>query len=215
MKTFDKLLKTIAFAGALGSLTLAIPNLIAQTGPALSEDLPTEEMPYEKAFVDFDFFEKTTQEAKEHRKERLVDFATFFQYSLDSNTIILDARSARQFAKMHVKGAININFADFTQDYLEEMIPSKDTRILIYCNNNFSQEPIFVEPFPSKIALPEPEPKLDDSRGSIDEKPNTTLALNIPTFINLYGYGYKNVYELHELIYSDNLLLQLEGTDVK
>jgi hypothetical protein len=26
------------------------------------------------------------------------------------------------------------------------------------------------------------------------------MALNIHTYINLYGYGYKNVYELSELV---------------
>jgi hypothetical protein len=26
------------------------------------------------------------------------------------------------------------------------------------------------------------------------------LALNIPTFINLYGYGYKNIYELKVIV---------------
>ncbi|TPW03683.1 MAG: hypothetical protein FD124_2905 [Alphaproteobacteria bacterium] len=26
------------------------------------------------------------------------------------------------------------------------------------------------------------------------------LALNIPTFINLYGYGYPNIYELADIV---------------
>ena len=26
------------------------------------------------------------------------------------------------------------------------------------------------------------------------------LALNIPTFINLYGYGYRNIYELGDIV---------------
>ena len=26
------------------------------------------------------------------------------------------------------------------------------------------------------------------------------LALNIPTFVNLHGYGYENVYELADLV---------------
>lgn len=30
------------------------------------------------------------------------------------------------------------------------------------------------------------------------------LALNIPTFINLYGYGYKNIYELGDMISVDD-----------
>jgi len=27
-----------------------------------------------------------------------------------------------------------------------------------------------------------------------------SLALNVPTYINLYGYGYQNIYELDELV---------------
>jgi hypothetical protein len=30
------------------------------------------------------------------------------------------------------------------------------------------------------------------------------LALNIQTFINLYGYGYRNVYELGEVVNFDD-----------
>ncbi|MCH2458294.1 MAG: rhodanese-like domain-containing protein, partial [Henriciella sp.] len=49
-------------------------------------------------------------------------------------------------------------------------------RILIYCNNNFADDiaPVMLKRAP--------------------------LALNIPTFINLHGYGYTNVYELGELV---------------
>lgn len=41
-----------------------------------------------------------------------------------------------------------------------------------------------------------------------------TLALNIPTYINLYGYGYKNVYELSELISIYDSRIQFEGSEV-
>jgi hypothetical protein len=41
------------------------------------------------------------------------------------------------------------------------------------------------------------------------------LALNIPTYINLYGYGYKNVYELDELVNVNDKRIEFEGTAVK
>ena len=53
-----------------------------------------------------------------------------------------------------------------------KIIPSKTTRILIYCNNNFSDN---VAPIMLK---------------------RVELALNVPTFVNLWGYGYENIYEL-------------------
>ena len=45
-----------------------------------------------------------------------------------------------------------------------------------------------------------------------DEK---SLALNIPTYINLYGYGYKNVFELKEMVDVNDPEIEFEGTDVK
>jgi hypothetical protein len=41
------------------------------------------------------------------------------------------------------------------------------------------------------------------------------LALNIPTYINLYGYGYRNVYELNELINVSDPSIKFEGTIAK
>ncbi|HMU95988.1 MAG TPA: rhodanese-like domain-containing protein, partial [Elusimicrobiota bacterium] len=46
------------------------------------------------------------------------------------------------------------------------------------------------------------------------EKP-VTLALNIPTYINLYGYGYRNVYELNELVDVKDPRIEFEGSLVK
>jgi hypothetical protein len=173
---------------------------------------------YTKAYVDFDVFDKISADAKEHRSSRLINFTTFNRYSGEENTIILDTRSKRMYDKMHIKGAIHINFADFTQEYLAEMIPDTNTRILIYCNNNFAQEPIFEEAFATKMVMPEIiqssqiNPKIVNL--DLDVEPSYTMALNIPTYINLYGYHYRNVYELGELVSTFTLGLELEGTDV-
>lgn len=168
---------------------------------------------YPKANVDFNYFETVSTEAKAHRATRLIDFNTFTNYSKDKKTIILDTRSKRMYDKMHVKGAIHINFSDFTQAYLAEMIPDTNTRILIYCNNNFVQEPLFSETFVTKAYTP---PLNTNNQLGITPgiQPINTLALNIPTYINLYGYHYRNVYELNELVSSTNPLLELEGTDI-
>lgn len=40
-----------------------------------------------------------------------------------------------------------------------------------------------------------------------------TMALNVPTYINLYGYGYRNVYELADLLSIDFSGVEFEGTD--
>lgn len=126
----------------------------------------------EPAEVDFAGFLDLSDEVFEYREARLLTLEDFNQMSADPDTIILDARSAYAFEMGHIAGAVNLPFSDFTDEKLAAVIPSKDTRILIYCNNNFSDD---AEPIPLK---------------------RISLALNIPTFINLYGYGYENIYEL-------------------
>ncbi len=41
------------------------------------------------------------------------------------------------------------------------------------------------------------------------------MALNIPTYINLYGYGYRNVYELQELVKVTDPRIEFEGSIVE
>jgi hypothetical protein len=38
------------------------------------------------------------------------------------------------------------------------------------------------------------------------------MALNIPTYVNLYGYGYRNIYELHELVDVKDPRIAFEGS---
>lgn len=38
------------------------------------------------------------------------------------------------------------------------------------------------------------------------------MALNIPMHINLYGYGYREVYELNELVSMRDHRISFEGT---
>jgi hypothetical protein len=41
------------------------------------------------------------------------------------------------------------------------------------------------------------------------------MALNIPTYVNLYGYGYQNVYELNELVNVNDPRIIFEGSIVE
>lgn len=80
---------------------------------------------------------------------------------------------------------------------------------LIYCNNNFDDDQIN---FASKMAMPDKNKPMAQFKSQ--EKP-IMLALNIPTYINLYGYGYYNLYELAELVNVNDPRIQFEGTVVK
>ncbi|MDP2384806.1 MAG: rhodanese-like domain-containing protein [Bacteroidota bacterium] len=160
------------------------------------------QLAFAPAKVDFDAYEKLVSEVKEHRKARLVNLQTFQKMAKEEKVIVLDTRSDAMYASKHVKGAIHLNFADFTQSNLAKIIPSADYKILIYCNNNFDKDEIN---FASKAYIP---------KFTNNEQKALTLALNIPTYINLYGYGYKNVYELNELISVYSNMVEFEGTSV-
>lgn len=133
--------------------------------------------------VDYDAYEKLVIAVREHRKQRLIRLDRFLEMSDEKNVLILDARSDKMYRKKHIKGAIHLNFSDFTQEKLSTLIPDPDTKILIYCNNNLELTDIGLEP--------------------------AMLALNISTYISLYGYGYRNIYELSEPVPAliDNAIL--------
>jgi phage shock protein E len=115
-------------------------------------------------------------EAARHRETHRLSEDEFIRLSREPGTIILDARSKQKYDELHIRGAINLSFPDIAIDSLERTLPDKAARILIYCNNNFSNAE---GPFPSKLP---------------------SASLNIPTYIALYDYGYGNVYELGPLL---------------
>ncbi|AKM08732.1 rhodanese-like domain-containing protein [Pelagerythrobacter marensis] len=127
--------------------------------------------------IDYDGFAALTMELAETRTRHLIDLATFETMLARGDAVLLDTRSAAAFELGHIAGAINLPFSDFTDAKLAAVLgEDKGRAILIYCNNNFSDN---LEPVVSKRA---------------------PLALNIPTFINLHGYGYTNVWELAEVV---------------
>ena len=93
-------------------------------------------------FIDYDAFKANVEAVGELRQLQRVTEDDFIRMASDPATVILDARSARMFARLHVKGARNLSLPDMTEKELARVIPSKSTRILIYCNNNFLNEPL-------------------------------------------------------------------------
>lgn len=163
---------------------------------------------YPKALVDYDDFKNLVVNLEKRRAERLVSLDVFLEMAKGQNTVILDTRSDFRFNRKHLKGAIHLDFTDFTQENLLKLIPDTNTKILIYCNNNFNGDPI---DFASKMA----KPAASLETQILSNRKPVMLALNIPTHINLYGYGYKNIYELDELVNVNDPRVKFEGTEVK
>jgi rhodanese-related sulfurtransferase len=119
-----------------------------------------------------------------------MDQQRFMEMAAEKGTVILDARSADKFAMLHVKGAVNLPFTDFTAESLAKILPDKSTRILIYCNNNFNNAPV-------SMALK-----------------YAPASLNLSTLVSLRTYGYTNVHELAGYIDVKKSKLPFAGTDV-
>ena len=90
--------------------------------------------------------------------------------------MILDARSRQKYDELHMKGAINLSFPDIALDSLAGTLP----------DNNALHPHLLQQQFPERAgAFPSKLP---------------SASLNISTYIALYDYGYRNVYELAPLI---------------
>lgn len=137
--------------------------------------------------IDYDGFLRQAVKVGKERAVRRVSEDRFVEMIKDEDTVLLDARSVDMFELLHVRGAVNLPFPDFTEATLAKIIPSKHTRIVIYCNNNFKNSPLA---FATK---------------------SFTASLNIHTFNALYSYGYNNVYELRPLVDANTTKIPFAG----
>jgi hypothetical protein len=157
------------------TITLGLCLLLQHSGPAAD---PTPNVPARQApslvnpAIDMEGYLRVSKEAAQHRASRRLSEDDFIKVSREEGGIVLDARSKDKYRLLHIKGAINLNFSDIDIASLQRTLPDKNARILIYCNNNFRNAEI---PFPTKGVI---------------------ASLNLSTYIALYGYGYRNVYEL-------------------
>ncbi|GEM_PF-577386 len=126
--------------------------------------------------IDMEGYLKVAAEAADYRDSRRLTEDEFIRMSHEPGTIVLDARSREKYELLHIKDAVNLSFPDITVESLNRVLPDKNARILIYCNNNFVGEQ---KAFPTKMI---------------------TASLNLSTYIALCTYGYRNVYELGPLL---------------
>jgi phage shock protein E len=141
--------------------------------------------------IDMEGYLRVAREAAKHRESRRLTEEEFIAMGREPGVIILDARSKEKFEELHIKRAINLSFPDITVASLKDLLPDKNAKILIYCNNNFKNAE---QPFPTKMPA---------------------ASLNLSTFISLYTYGYRNIYELGPLLDRKTSKLEFESTPSK
>jgi hypothetical protein len=167
-------------------LALCAVAIVVLDAPALHANGP---QGFSNPAIDSAGYVQAVADATRHRESRRVSEDEFIRLAKLPGTVIFDARSRAMYDALHVRGAININFADITVQSLEQAVPDKSTLILIYCNNNFLDAP---EPFAVKLRA---------------------AALNLATYTSLYTYGYRNVYELGPLLSVRTTRIPFESTN--
>jgi rhodanese-related sulfurtransferase len=126
--------------------------------------------------IDYVGFQKIVETSQAERESHRLTEDAFLAAMKEPGVVVLDARSAAMYRLRHIEGAVNLPFTDFTAGTLAKVIPTADTKILIYCNNNFLGDQVAMT---SKMA---------------------TASLNLSTYTSLKSYGYGSIYELGPLL---------------
>jgi phage shock protein E len=152
------------------------------------ENVPAKDLA--NPLIDYTAFQDAVLKTGPIRAQRRLTEAQFKEKMRETGAVLFDARSGPMFARLHIAGAVNLSYPDFTEERLAKIIPTKDTLVLIYCNNNFLGSPVAMA---SKTA---------------------SASLNVSTYVTLNSYGYTNIYELGPLLDVKTTVLPLAGSEV-
>lgn len=165
-------------------LLAPMPLVVLGEPPAVPPQIPNR-------LINYNQFTQSVNEVDVLRQTRRLTEAEFLKAMAEPGVVVLDARSTEKYHLRHIRGAVNLSLPDFTEADLAKIIPGKDTKVLIYCNNNFEGSP----------------------RAFASKTPGASL--NLPTFVTLHLYGYRNVYELGPLLQVDRTSLPFAGAELK
>ena len=174
----------------LAALYLPLSTFAAEAPQQASRPLPAQGTVPDNPNIDMEAHLKIAVEAAEHRKTHRLSEDDFLKISQEPGVVVLDCRSKAKYDELHIEGAVNMSFPDLTEEGLKKAFPDKNVKLLIYCNNNFKNA---LAAMPTKRA---------------------EVALNVSTFITLYTYGYKNVWELGPYLDANTTKLKLVSTPV-
>jgi phage shock protein E len=152
--------------------------------PALTEVAATP-APIPNELIDYPEFKRVVNEAEAERESKRLTEAEFLAAMAEPTSVLLDVRSPGAFAQWHLRGAVNLPLTDWTVETLAQTIPSKDTKVLIYCNNNFTDA--ILRKIPPQ-------------------------ALNLLSYTSLMAHGYTNIYELGPALKVSATALPIVGT---
>jgi Rhodanese-like domain len=157
----------------------------------LVHPLFAEEPSIPNRLIDYAGFQKIVDTANKERESRRMTEEQFLETMNQEGVVLLDARSAAMYKLRHVKGAVNLPFTDFSAASLAGVVPAKNDKILIYCNNNFLNDPV------SMFSKMPP------------------ASLNLSTYTSLKAYGYDHIYELGPLVDVRTTKIPFEGSEIK
>ncbi|PJZ45606.1 rhodanese-like domain-containing protein [Leptospira brenneri] len=167
--------------------------LVLVTVPLVSESLKQKKkikskpVPIENKLIDYGEFRRIVNRSEGERETHRLTENQFLKLMSEDGVILLDARSENRFKLLHIKGAKNLPFTEFTKESLADLIPEKKSKILIYCNNNFEGNQ---EAFAAK---------------------SPAASLNLSTYNSLKAYGYESIFELGPLLDVKTTILPLES----
>lgn len=147
--------------------------------------------PIPNRLIDYKEFQKIVITSAAERESHRLTESQFIAAMDSTNAVLLDARSASKYVLRHIRGAVNLPFTEFTANSLANIIPTRATKILIYCNNNFEGSPLA---FASKAPA---------------------ASLNVSTYTSLRAYGYTNIFELGPLLNIRTTAIPFEGAEIK
>jgi phage shock protein E len=195
---------------AAGFATAHLTGLTTAADPKPPE--PPKAAPPANPNIDMNAFLTGAQAAAKHRESRRLSEEDFLKMSQEEGVIVLDARSKQMYDLLHVKGAINLNFSDIDVESIKKVLPDKNAKILIYCNNNFTPAPDAKNPARQEVTpnggVPVANKNAELAKLAMRPK-SAGLSLNLSTQMVLFNYGYKNVYELAPTVDPDKTKLTL------
>jgi phage shock protein E len=150
--------------------------------------LPAGEPRIENPRIDYPGFQRLVIESGPIREAARLTEEAFLEMMKQPGVVVLDARTGERYRRLHIAGAVNLPFTEFTAEALAGVIPALDTPVLIYCNNNFADR---LDAFPTKAIV---------------------VSLNVSTYTSLRAYGYTRIYELGPLLRVAESRLPFAGT---